>query len=58
MVLFPLFLDKDFNKHFCGYGVEQEFRHCFAELPSTSRFVALMDDRQPLEPMTAALRGR
>ena len=40
MVLFPLFLDKDF-KHFCGYGVEQELRHCFAELPSTSRFVVL-----------------
>ncbi len=38
MVLFP---DKDF-KHFCGYGVEQEFRHCLAELPSASRFVALM----------------
>ena len=90
LLLFPLSPDKDF-KHFCGYGLAQEFRHCFAELPSTSRFVALIprlllpfdlllycyrgqktriyfmavkvtggntDDRQPLEPMTAALRGK
>ncbi len=41
MVLFHFSPDKDF-KHFWCYGVEQEFRHCFAELSSTSSFVALM----------------
>ena len=41
LLLFPLSPDKDF-KHFCGYGLAQEFRHCFAELPSTSRFVDLI----------------
>ncbi len=41
MVLFRLSAYRDF-KHFWCYGVEQEFRHCFAELPSYGRFVALM----------------
>ncbi len=33
--------DKDF-KHFWRYGLEQGLGHCFADLPSTSRFVGLM----------------
>ena len=41
MILFQLSSYKDF-KHVCRYGVEQEFRHCFGQLPSYSRFVALM----------------
>ena len=41
MVLFHLSAYRDF-KHFWHYGVEQEFRHCFAQLPSYGRFVALM----------------
>ena len=41
MVLFHLSAYRDF-KHFWRYGVEQEFRHCFAQLPSQGRFVALM----------------
>ena len=41
MVFFQLSSYKDF-KHVCRYGVEQEFRHCFGQLPSYSRFVALM----------------
>ncbi len=41
MVLFHLEPGKDF-KHFRPYGVEQEFRHCFAGVPACSRFVALM----------------
>ncbi len=41
MVLFHLGPNKDF-KHFRRYGVEQEFRHCFAERPAYGRFVALM----------------
>ncbi len=41
MVLFHLGPGKDF-KHFRPYGVEQEFRHCFAGVPACSRFVALM----------------
>ncbi len=40
MVLFHLWPGKDF-KHFRSHGVEQEFRHCFAQLPPC-RFVALM----------------
>ena len=35
LALFPLSPDKDF-KHFCPHGVEQEFRHCFADLPGTN----------------------
>ncbi len=41
LVLLPLAPDKDF-KHFWRYSLEQELGHCFAHLPSTSRFVALM----------------
>ena len=41
MVLFHLGPSKDF-KHFRPYGVEQEFRHCFAGVAACSRFVALM----------------
>ncbi len=33
--------DKDF-KHFWRYGLEQGLGHCFADLLSTSRFVALV----------------
>ena len=40
MVLFHLSADKDF-KHFWLYGLTQEYRACFTELPSTSRFVSL-----------------
>ena len=40
-VLFHLSPYKDF-KHFRSYGGEEKFRHCFAELPGTSRLVALM----------------
>ncbi len=38
MVLFHFSPDKDFWR----YGVEQEFRHCFAEVSSTSSFMALI----------------
>ena len=41
MVLFHLSAYRDF-KHFWRYGVEQELDHCFAQLPSYGRFVALM----------------
>ncbi len=41
MVLFYLSPDKAF-KHFCRYGVEQEFCHYFADLPSTDRFMAVV----------------
>ncbi len=34
-------LDKNL-KHFCRYGLEQELGRCFAELPGTNRFVALI----------------
>ncbi len=43
LVLFPLSPDPDKEfKHFCGDGLMQEFRHRFAELPGTSRFVDLI----------------
>ena len=40
MGLFHVSADKDFN-HFWLYGLTQEYRACFTELPSTSRFVSL-----------------
>ena len=41
IVLFHISAYKDF-KHFWLYGLRQEYRDCFAELPSYSRFVSLM----------------
>ncbi len=41
MVLFHLSSFKNF-KHFWIYGVEQQYRDCFGDLPSYARFVALM----------------
>ena len=41
IVLFHISAYKDF-KHFWLYGLTQEYRDCFAELPSYSRFVSLM----------------
>ena len=40
MVLFHISAYKDF-KHFWLYGLRHEYRDCFAELPSYSRFVSL-----------------
>ena len=40
MVLFQISAYKDF-KHFWHHGLTQEYRDCFAELPSYSRFVSL-----------------
>ena len=40
MVLFHVSAYKDF-KHFWLYGLSQEYRDCFRELPSYSRFVSL-----------------
>ena len=40
MVLFHISAYKDF-KHFWLYGLSQEYRDCFRELPSYSRFVSL-----------------
>ena len=41
MVLFHISSYKDF-KHFWLYGIKQQYRDCFGELPSYSRFVRLM----------------
>ncbi len=41
MVIFQLSPFKNF-KSFWLYGVEQEYRNCFGQLPSYGRFVALM----------------
>ena len=40
MVLLPVSAYKDF-KHFRLYGIRQQYRDCFGELPSYSRFVSL-----------------
>ena len=41
MVLFHISPYKDF-KHFWFYGLRHQYRDCFGELPSYSRFVRLM----------------
>ena len=41
MVLFHISPYKDF-KHFRFYGLRHQYRDCFGELPSYSRFVSLM----------------
>ena len=41
MVLFHISPYKDF-KHFQLYGISHQYRHCFGQLPSYSRFVRLM----------------
>ena len=41
MVLFHISPYKDF-KHFWHYGINQQYRHYFGQLPSYSRFVRLM----------------
>ena len=41
MVLLPVSAYKDF-KHFRLYGIRQQYRDCFGELPSYSRFVSLL----------------
>ena len=41
LVLLPVSPDKEF-KHFRIDGIRQEYRDCFAELPSCGRFVSLM----------------
>ena len=41
MVLFHILPYKDF-KHFRFYGLRHQYRDCFGELPSYSRFVRLM----------------
>ena len=41
MVLFHVSAYKDF-KDFWTYGLTQEYRHCFEDLPIYSRFVSLM----------------
>ena len=47
VALLQLWAYRDF-KHFWCYGMEQESRHDFTELPGCSRFVALMPRwRQP-----------
>ncbi len=57
MVLFHVSPDKGF-KHFWRYGVEKEFRHCFAEVSSTSSFVALMLRRRlPFDILLHCHRG-
>ena len=53
-MILPSFPREGF-KHFCRHGLEQEFRHCFAGLPSADLIGALAPRR--LQPFYLLLRG-